>query len=76
MYLNATIYTPVGVFKGTVNKFNQPVSKQELVEIRDNLQENSLSFLVVFAGEKEITIPRNMLQNSVIEYSITEHPAA
>jgi len=72
MYLNATIYTPVGTFEGTLNAVS--ADTENLIKVRDHYQtgEAAWTYLVMFNGSREITLPADVLKNSVIVYAIED----
>lgn len=75
MYLNITVYTPVGTFVGT----SQPTSAavEELTKFRDSIQKkvDLVTYLVLFVDNAEVLIPGDVLRSSVTEFRIQAAPA-
>lgn len=72
--LNVTVHSPVGVFKGRI-KSPVDITKEDLTEIMDTLQKNSINYIVlegdgIFDGE-EISLHKEVLINSVLVWSIS-----
>lgn len=75
--LYATITTPLGTFKGRVNKDFNKLTEEQLVKMRDGIQENVNRFtsLTLFEAlplyNTETIIPEEVLKKSVICFYIT-----
>lgn len=75
MYLNVTVHTPVGAFTGTLSKSSSP--REDLEKLRDHLQQHAdaVSYLVIFDGDEEISIPNQVYKASVAVFTIEDRPA-
>lgn len=64
-------HTPVGPFRGTINKVAG--SEAELAQTRDAIQKqiDRLEFIVLYVNDgSEITLPGTLVKNSVLTFSI------
>lgn len=75
MYLNVTVYSPVGTFIGTLSRESE--TKEALEKTRDVLQTrpDGINYLVLFAGDDEVLIPGEVFKVSVTHFAIQDKPA-
>lgn len=71
MKLMVTAYTPVGTFIGHLT--DDPLaSKEDLQKSMNYLQSETLTYLVIYTDEGEMTLYKNLLANSALCFKIVD----